>query len=212
MVKVLIVDDHPLVRKAVALLLTGAPELKAACDEASNAREAARMAARNRYQLVVLDIGLPGTSGLDLLKSLRRDHPALPVVILTMYPEDQYGLRALSLGAAGYLTKESAPDELVVAARKALSGGRYVSSSLAERLVVRLSGSGRHDLPHEALSDRQFEVLRLTAQGMSPAQISDRLCLSVKTISTYRSSLLKKMGMRNVAELVNYAIRNHMVE
>ena len=211
MLKVLVVDDHAIVRKGVVRILEESPEIEADCDEAANAQEATRMAATGNYAMVLLDISLPGVNGLELLKNLRRDHPGLPIMILSMHPEDQYAMRALTLGAVGYLTKESAPDELVLAVHRVLAGGRYISASLAERLAAHLgSGMRTGTLPHEGLSDREFEILRLIGAGRTPTQIANELFLSVKTVSTYRSRILQKMHLNSSAELMNYALRNNL--
>ena len=209
MVKILVVDDHTIVRRGVVRILEQSADLEAACDEAANAQEATRLAATGVYALALLDISLPGVSGLELLKTLHRDHPKLPILMLSMYPEDQYAIRALTLGAVGYLTKESAPEDLVAAVHKVLSGGRYISAALAERMAAHLgSGSRKGSLPHEELSNREFEVLRLIGAGRTPAQIAEELFLSVKTVSTYRSRILQKMGLSNNAELMSYALKN----
>jgi len=211
MVKILVVDDHAIVRKGVVRILEQSPGLVASCEEAANAQEATRMAAACNYAMVLLDISLPGVSGLELLKNLHRDHPRMPILILSMYPEDQYAIRALTLGAAGYLSKESAPEDLVLAARKVLAGGHYISAPLAERLAAHLgSGTGKGSQPHEGLSDREFEVLRLIGAGKTPTQIAGELFLSVKTVSTYRSRILQKMELKSNADLVNYALRNNL--
>jgi len=211
MVKILVVDDHAIVRKGVVRILEQCPDLGAACDEAANAPEATRLAATGGYAMMLLDISLPGVSGLELLKNLRRDHPRVPILILSMYPEDQYAIRALTLGAAGYLSKESAPEDLVLAARKVLAGGHYVSAPLAERLAAHLgSGPKQGAPPHEGLSDREFEVLRLIGGGRTPTQIAGELFLSVKTVSTYRSRILLKMALKSNSELVSYALKHNL--
>jgi two-component system, NarL family, invasion response regulator UvrY len=211
MVKILVVDDHAIVRRGVIRILEQSPELDAECAEAANAQDAARMLAASSYAMVLLDISLPGSSGLDLLKNLHRDSPKVPIVILSMYPEDQYAIRALTLGAVGYLTKESAPEELVLAACKVLAGGHYISPSLAERMAEHLgSGTGKVALPHENLSDREFSVLRLIGAGKTPTEIAAELFLSAKTVSTYRSRILQKMELKSNADLMSYALKNHL--
>ena len=211
MVQILVVDDHAIVRRGVIRILEESSDLEARCDEAATAQDTLRMVAAGRYAMVLLDISLPGASGLELLKVLRRDHPKLPIVILSMYPEDQYAIRALTMGAVGYLTKESAPEDLVAAVQKALAGGRYISASLAEQMAVHLvSGSKKGSLPHEDLSDREFAVLRLIGAGRTPTQIAGELFLSVKTISTYRSRVLLKMNLKSNAELMSYALKNSL--
>jgi DNA-binding NarL/FixJ family response regulator len=213
MLRILCVDDHAIVRRGIILILEESTDIDATCDEASNAQEALVKMSACRYDMVLLDISLHGVSGLDLLKQFNREHPGLPVLILSMYPEEQYAIRALSLGAVGYLTKDSAPDELAIAVRKVLSGGRYISSSLAENMAVYL-GSGRQTgaLAHETLSGRELQIFRLIGSGKSTTQIADELCISVKTVSTYRTRLLNKMNMKNNAELISYAIKHGLLD
>ena len=211
MVRILVIDDHAIVRKGVIRILEESLDPRAVCDEAANARDATRLLATEHYNMVLLDISLPGVSGLDLLKDLHRDHPKVPIMILSMHAEDQYAIRALTLGAIGYLTKESAPEDLLLAVRKVLSGGRYISAQLAERLAAHLGSSSRRgSLPHEELSDREFEVLRLIGAGRTPTQMADELYLSVKTVSTYRSRILLKMHLKSNAELMSYALKNNL--
>lgn len=209
MLKILVVDDHAIVRKGVIQILEETPGVEATCHEASNAEEALQLVAKSSYGMVLLDISMPGVSGLDLLKELHRDHPELPVLLLSMHPEEQYAIRALSLGAVGYMTKESAPDELAIAVRKILAGGRYISASLAENMAAYL-GSGRQSgtLAHETLSKRELQILRLIGSGKGLTRIADELCLSVKTVSTYRTRMLEKMNMKNNAELIGYVIKH----
>ena len=213
MFKILVVDDHAIVRKGVIGILEETPDVEVTCDEAANAREALAKVSANIYGMVLLDISMPGASGLELLKQLHQEHPELPVLLLSMHPEEQYAIRALSLGAVGYLTKESAPDELILAVQKILAGGRYISSSLAERMAAHL-GSGRQtcDLPHEALSSRESEILRLIGAGKTPTQMADELFLSIKTVSTYRTRILNKMNMKNNAEIIGYAIKHGLLD
>ena len=163
------------------------------------------------WDLVILDITMPGRSGLDLLRDLQQLRPELPVLILSMHPEDQYAKRVLRAGAAGYMNKETAPKELVKAVRKVLDGGRYVSAGLAEKLAADLSADAAR-LPHERLSDREFEVMRMIASGKTVSQAADELHLSVTTVSTHRARILEKMGMANNAELMRYAIHNGLID
>jgi DNA-binding NarL/FixJ family response regulator len=163
------------------------------------------------WDLVILDITMPGPSGLDALKDLKRIRPKLPVLVLSMHPEDQYGRRILKAGAAGYMNKESAPEELIIAIRKVLAGGRYVSPALAEKLVLGLNEDAERP-PHETLSDREFEVLCQLASGKTVGQIAEGLHLSVQTVSTYRARILDKMSMTTTAELMRYALRNRLVD
>jgi len=205
MIKILIADDHAIVRQGLKQIFEGNPDMVVA-GEASHGQEALDKVWKNDYDMVLLDISMPGTRGLDILKQLRTQRPGLPVLILTMHPEEQYAVRALRAGASGYLTKESLPDELITAVRKVSQGGRYVSSSLAEKLASDLEMDAEKPL-HEKLSDREYEVMRMIASGKTVKEIAEELCLSIKTISTYRSRILKKMRIRNNAELMHYAIQ-----
>ncbi len=207
--RILIVDDHAVVRRGLREILV--EEFPGAhVGEAASVAEAVGMTRAGRWDLVILDLNLPGGSGLDALKEIKQLQPRLPVLVLSIYPEDQYAVRVLEAGASGYLTKEMAPAGLVEAARKSLAGGRYVSPALAERLALRLA-PGRRDAPHETLSDREFQVLRMIASGRTVGQIAQELGLSVKTVSTYRTRLLDKMGLKNNAELTRYAFANRVI-
>ena len=209
MLKILIVDDHPVVRSGLAQMLTaGFPS--ASVRESGNAAEALERIWNERWDVVIVDISLPGKSGLDLLKEIKTECPSLPVLILSMHTEDQFAVRALRNGAAGYLTKETASQELLMAVQKVLDGGKYIRPSLAEKLVSHL-GYDSQKSPHETLSDREFQVLRLIAAGRTSKEIASELCLSIKTISTYRSRILDKMQMRNNSELMRYALQNHLL-
>ena len=183
---------------------------RATYGEARNAQEALDLVWKENWDVVVLDITMPGRSGLDVLTEIKRTKPKLPVLVLSMHPENQFAVRVLKSGAAGYMTKESAPAELVGALKKVLAGGRYVSTALAENLAASLSTT--QSAPQEALSDREFQVLRLIASGKMVSDIARELSLSVKTISTYRTRVLEKMGMKNNAELMHYAIQHRLVE
>lgn len=179
--------------------------------EASNAQEALNRVWKEQWDVVVLDITMPGRSGLEVLREIKKSSPKLPVLVLSMHPENQFAVRVLKRGAAGYMTKESAPAELVGAIKKVLAGGRYVSSALAEKLATYLASDNQKPV-QELLSDREFQVLRLIASGKIVSDIARELSLSVKTISTYRSRILEKMGMKNNAELMHYAIQHQLVE
>jgi DNA-binding NarL/FixJ family response regulator len=183
---------------------------RATFGEARNTREALDLVWKQDWDVVVLDITMPGRSGLDALREIKKSKPRLPVLVLSMHPENQFAVRVLKAGASGYMTKESAPDELVGAVKKVLAGGRYVSTALAETLAASLSNNQR--APQEKLSDREFQVLRLIASGKMATEIARELSLSVKTISTYRTRILEKMGMKNNAELMHYAIQHRLVE
>ncbi len=210
MIHVLVVDDHSIFREGLRQILAETPDIRVA-GEASGGRDALTRVAENTWDVVIMDLSMPEGSGLETLAQLRAISPGLPVLILSMYPEDQYAIRVLKTGAAGYLSKDAAPDSLVDAIRKVASGGKYVSPAVAERLAAEI-GSGIKRLPHEDLSDREFQVLRLIASGKTVSEIADKLSLSVKTISTYRARLLEKMNMKSNAELTRYAILNHLVE
>ena len=210
MIKILIADDHPIVREGLKQILHEAPDMVVA-DEASNGQEVLEKVWKNNYDVVLLDISMPGISGLDILKQLKSHKPELSVLVLTMYPEEQYAVRVLRAGASGYLTKESAPDELINAIRKVSLGRKYVSSSLAEKLAFELEIDSEKPL-HETLSDREYEVMCMIASGKTVKEIAEELFLSIKTISTYRSRILEKMKMKSNAELIHYAIKNRLVD
>lgn len=179
--------------------------------EAASGPEALDRVHADSYDIVVLDITMPGRSGFDVLKELRVERPELPVLVLSMHAEEQFAVRLLKAGAAGYLNKESAPEELVKAIRKVVAGGRYVSATLAEKLAFEID-AGSDKLVHETLSDREFQVLRMMASGKTVKEIAGELSLSVKTISTYRARILTKMNLRTNAELIHYAITNQLVD
>jgi DNA-binding NarL/FixJ family response regulator len=183
---------------------------KAVFGEARNAHEALTRAAKEKWDVVVLDITMPGRSGLEVLREIKRLRPKLPVLVLSMHPEDQFAVRLLKAGAAGYLTKESAGDELVGAIEKVTAGGRYISPTLAERMASYLDMDVQK-APHERLSDREFLILRMIASGKTVSQIGKELSLSVKTISTYRARLLEKMDMKTNSEITHYALQNQLV-
>jgi len=209
-ISILIADDHAILRRGLKEIL--ADELEGAIlDEAGNAQEVLAQIQSRAWDLVILDITMPGRSGLDLLRDLQQLQPKLPVLVLSMHPENQYAKRVLRAGAAGYMNKETAPKELVKAVRKVLAGGRYVSAALAEKLAADLSADAAR-LPHERLSDREFEVLRMIASGKTASQIAEELHLSVTTVSTYRARILEKMGMTNNAEMMRYAMDNRLVD
>ena len=210
MTRVLLVDDHAVVRQGLKQVLAESlPD--ATFGDAASADEALRMVRTANWDIVVLDISLPGKSGIEALKELRAAHPRLPVLVLSMHPEEQFAVRALKAGAAGYVTKRTAARDVVAAVQKVLSGGRYVSASLAERLAAQTQ-AGSAQAPHEALSDREYQVFRLLAMGKTVKQIGKELDLSPQTVSTHRTHILEKMGMQSNAELIQYAMRNQIVE
>jgi DNA-binding NarL/FixJ family response regulator len=208
--RILIADDHAVVRHGMKQILAAAFK-RSVFGEAANSQEALERVWKEPWDVVILDLTMPGRSGLEVLKEIKRERPKLPVLILSMHPEDQFAVRLLKAGASGYMTKESAPEELVGAVNKAVAGGRYVSAALAEKLASLIV----HDVqaaPHESLSDREFLILRLIASGKPVGAIARELSLSVKTVSTYRARLLEKMHMSNNSELVHYAFQNQLVE
>jgi DNA-binding NarL/FixJ family response regulator len=210
MIRVLLVDDHAILRAGLKEIMMRELE-PITWGEAQDAQQAMAQILAHDWDLVILDITLPGRSGLDVLRELRQTRPKVPLLILSALPEDQFGKRVLKAGAAGYLTKESAPEELVKAVRKVLSGGRYVSPALAEKLALDLGGKGGEYL-HERLSGRELEVLRMIASGMTITQIAEMLHLAVTTIGTHRARILEKMDMTTTAELIRYAVRNNLVD
>ena len=210
MIKALIADDHAVVRQGLRQILQETSDMQVA-GEAATGPEALDRARADSYDVVVLDITMPGRSGFEVLKDLRVEQPALPVLVLSMHAEEQFAVRLLKAGAAGYLNKESAPDELVKAIRKVVAGGRYVSPTLAEKLAFEID-AGSDRLAHETLSDREFQVMRMMASGKTVKEIAAELSLSVKTISTYRARILAKMNLHTNAELIHYAITNQLVE
>jgi len=210
LIRILIADDHAIVRKGLKQILSETSDLVVA-GEAGNGREAIDKIYKSKYDLVLLDISMPGRGGLEVLSELKKKKPHLPVLILSMHPEEQYAVRALKTGAAGYLAKESAPEELIRAIRKVSRGGKYVTASLAERLASEIKINVEKPR-HEFLSNREYQILCMIASGKAVKQISEELSLSVKTISTYRCRVLNKMNMKNNAELTHYAIQNYLVK
>ena len=209
MLKILIADDHPVFRRGLKQIIAETTDIVVA-DEAADGLEVLNKVKVGDFDVVLLDISMPGKTGIEVLAQLKYERPKLPVLMLSMHPEEQYAVRALRAGASGYLTKESAPDELVAAIRKVSTGGKYVSSSLAERLASLLQKA--EQLPHDILSRREYQVMCLMASGKTVSEIAKELSLSVKTISTYRSRILEKMKMKNNAELTRYAINNSLID
>jgi DNA-binding NarL/FixJ family response regulator len=210
MIRILVVDDHAIVREGLKQILGDVNDM-AVLAEAGNGQEAMDQIHRQTFDVILMDISMPGRSGLEILKDIRNEHPKLPVLILSMHPEEQYAIRALRAGAAGYMNKSSAPDELIGAIRKVSAGRKYVSPSVAEKLAFEL-GSDPTRLPHELLSDREYQVMMMLAAGKSVSEIGEELCLSVKTISTYRSRIMEKMNLKKNAELTLYAVQNHLLQ
>lgn len=210
MIRILIADDHTIVREGLKQILAETPDMSVA-GEARNGQEVLTKVGKNEYDVVLLDISMPGRSGLDVLKQLKGEHPKLPILILSMYSEEQYAMRALRAGASGYMTKESAPDELIEAIRKVSQGRKYVSPSLAEKLAINLE-VGEEKPPHEMLSDREYQVMCMIASGKTIKEIAEEISLSVKTISTYRSRILEKLSLKTNAAITHYAVQNRLVE
>lgn len=208
--RILIADDHPIFRAGVKETLAKAPDVES-LGEADNGHKTLELARKHRWDLVILDIKMPGRDGLEVLQELRRERPRLPVLILSAHPEDQLALRLLKAGAAGYLTKDKAPEVLLTAVRKVLQGGRYISESLAEKVVMDFESEVTKP-PHEALSDREYQVMCMIASGKAIKEIGKELCLSVRTVSTYRVRVLDKMNMESNSELIRYAVDNQLID
>jgi two-component system invasion response regulator UvrY len=208
-VNVLIADDHPILRGGLKELL--ARHLDVECGEAESAQQALSLVRLRAWDLMILDITMPGRSGFDILGDVKLAQPKLPVLILSVHPEDQYAKRAIKAGARGYLRKESAPEDLMKAVRTLLSGSRYVSPTLAEQFAHDLQGHSNRPL-HESLSGREFEILVMIGSCKSVTQIAEELLLSAKTVSTYRARILEKMNMKTTAEMMRYAFRNRLVD
>jgi two-component system invasion response regulator UvrY len=207
--KILVVDDHAVVRHGVKQILTEHLHCSV-IGEARNAEEMMDQVRDRHWTIVILDVGMPGKGGLDALKELKQLRPKLPVLVLSAYPEDQLALRMLKAGASGYLTKDSAPTELVHALRKIIAGGKYVSAAVAELLALNLESDSEKPL-HEQLSDREYQVMCLIAVGKSLKEIADDLCVSISTLNTYRARILEKMQLKNNTELTHYALKNGLV-
>ena len=210
MIKVLIADDHAVVREGLKRIIADAGDITVA-GEVGDGQELLATVAAGEWDVVLMDLAMPGMSGLEVLEDIRRQCPQLPVLVLSMYPEDQYAVRTLRVGAAGYIHKGSPPDELIRAIRTVVSGRRYITAEVAETLAAHVDDVSMK-LPHEKLSNREYEVLCLIASGKSVSDIAEQLTLSVKTISTYRSRVLEKLGLRHNAELTRYAMTHGLVD
>jgi len=210
MIKILIADDHAIVRRGLKEIISETPDMLVAA-EADSGFAAIQKMEKNNYDVILLDIAMPGQSGLDVLKQIKRKNPKQPILMLSVHPEEQYAVRSLRAGASGYLTKGSAPDELIAAIRKISKGGKFVNASLAERLAYELEPYT--DKPrHEMLSDREYQVMCMFASGKTLKEIAEELLLSIQTISTYKTRILEKMGMNSVAEVIRYAVKCGLIE
>lgn len=210
MIKVLIADDHAIVREGLKQIVAEESNIKVT-GEAGDAKEMFKLLETEDWHIVVLDINMPGKSGLEALKEMRVKYPQIPVLILSMYGEDQYGLRAIKAGAAGYLKKVSAPEEFVTAINKIVSGGKYISPELAEKLAYSFEKDQKMH-PHEALSDREYQIMCKIASGKSAEEIADNLSISIHTVYSYRNRIFEKMRMRSNVELTQYAIQNKLID
>ena len=208
MIRILIADDHAVVRKGVRHILSEIPD-KIVAREAADSAEIMKRVRQDDYDIVLLDIAMPGKDGLETLKEIKSEKPKLPVLILSMFPEEQFALRALKSGASGYLTKESIPEELIKAIQKIIKGGKYISESFSDELLVSM-GRDVEQLPHEALSDREYQVMLMIASGKTRKEIAEKLFLSVKTVSTYRTRILEKMELKTNADLTNYVNQHNL--
>jgi len=210
MIRVLIADDHAIVRKGLVQIASESREIEMR-GEASEYSSLMKLMKENPCDVLLLDISMPGKNGIDVLKIVREQYPKTQVLILSMYPEDQYAIRALKAGAAGYLTKDSAPERLVEAILSVSRGKKYITAKVAEMLATHLV-TDTEGAPHESLSDREFQTMRLIASGKQLSQIADELALSPKTVSVYRARVLEKMQLKNNAEITHYAIKHGLVE
>jgi len=210
MIKILVADDHAVVREGIKHIFSEIPDINIT-GEARNGQEVLENIGKQDYDLLLLDIAMPGRDGLEILKEIRMQKPKLPVLILSMFPEEQYALRALKSGASGYMTKDSIPNELVKAVRKILRGGNYVSSSFSDKLLTELTSDIKKPL-HETLSDREYQIMRMIASGKTMNEIANELSLSSKTVYTYRARILEKMGMKNNMELTRYTTKHGLID
>ncbi len=209
MLKVLIADDDPIVRRGIKKILAEDNEF-VEYGEASNSREILEKAQENEWNLIIMEITISGIERLDILKDVKREHPKLPVLILSFHPEDHYAVRTIRAGAAGYLTKKSALEDLIIAVKKVSNGGKYISATLAEKLAIHLKRNAPR-YPHEKLSDREYQVLCMIISGVTIKKIAEILSLSVKTIRTYKTRMLEKMKMMSDADILLYAIQNRLI-
>jgi len=211
-VRLIVVDDHAIVRRGIVQVLSEHPDVQIVAEANDYASLRAELKKHGEPDVLVMDVGLPGKNGIDILKALREDHPRLKVLMVSMYPEDQYAVRAFRAGAFGYLNKASAPEKLLEALSQVIAGKKYVTPEIAQALIESLSAPEDSGSPHEKLSDREFQTLKMIASGQRLADIADALALSPKTVSVYRARILEKMGMSNNAELTHYAIKHGLVD
>lgn len=211
MIRILIVDDHAILRAGLKHLLSDFPDIVVA-GEAGNGVDALTLARSGDWDAMLLDMSMPGKSGVELIKQVKAENPKLPVLVLSMHAEDIYAVRALRAGASGYLCKDNAESQLEQAIRKVAAGGLYINPAVAEKLAVEVLGTTAEALPHTRLSDREYQVLRYIAAGRSVTEIGNRLNLSVKTVSTHKAHLMQKMGFANTSELIQYALKHDLVE
>jgi len=209
MIRILIADDYAIIRKGLKqILLEQYPA--AIIEEANDAEEVISKAMTGNYNIIICDLSMPGRSGLDVVQYIKQNFPATPVLIISLYPEEQYAIRAFKAGASGYLNKEAAPTELVKAVRLVLQGHKYISSSIAEKMVENLGGGHSGKLPYEVLSDREFDIFKRIASGTRVNEIAEKLSLSISTVSTYRARILTKMSMKTNAQLTRYCLENKL--
>ena len=210
MIRILIADDHKIFRKGLRQTIEDNSDMTVT-GEASSGNEVLSLMSRKHFDVVILDITMPGQSGLEVLKQIKAYYPNIPVIILSMHPEEQYAVRVMKAGAAGYLTKESDEDQIIEAIYKAHRGGKYITPSLAEKLAFAME-IGFEKIPHENLSDREYQVMILIGQGKSIKSIASELNLGVSTVSTYRSRIMEKTGFKNNAEIIQYVITNRLID
>jgi DNA-binding NarL/FixJ family response regulator len=210
MIRIVVADDHTIVREGLKQLLAAAGDLEVVA-EASNGHEVVERVRELDFDLLLLDMSMPGRSGIELIKLVRSERPKLRILVLSMHEEHQYAIRAIRAGAAGYLTKESASQQLVEAIRKVAAGGAFISAEVAQQLALGAMPGAEGEL-HEKLSDREFQILKLVAEGLSMGDIAERLALSVKTVSTHKANILQKMGLGTTAELIRYALTHRLVD
>lgn len=211
-VRLIVVDDHAIVRRGIVQVLAEHPDVQVVAEAHDYASLRLELKKHGEPDVLVMDVGLPGKNGIEILKALKEDHPRLKVLMVSMYPEDQYAVRAFRAGAFGYLNKASAPEKLQEALAQVIAGKKYVTPEIAQALIENLNAPEDSGSPHEKLSDREFQTLKLIASGKRLADIADALALSPKTVSVYRARILEKMGMSNNAELTHYAIKHGLVE